>query len=90
VDEEVGLRIAIDLAEVSESLDTLKANLAHEALHVGLKEGEHVEVAGSAVAEGVLEARQRIVDVIGLRLDVIAAVVIVVRGLDPMVQERDG
>src|SRR5690606_1561198 len=88
MDEEVRLLVAVRLLEVAVRRDSLEPDLLHQTLHVRLAQREHVQVEYRAVREAVTEPRERLVDVLGCRRHVLAAIVVTMRRLDLLVENR--
>jgi len=74
--------------KVAVGRDSLEPDLLHQPLHVRLAQREHVQVEYRAVREAVTEPRERLVDVLGCRRHVLAAIVVTMRRLDLLVENR--
>jgi hypothetical protein len=88
VDEEVRLVLGIGVLEVAIGAHALEAGLLEQAAHVVLADRAQVERETGAVLEGVFEAHQRIVDMLGLGRHLVAAVVVLVLAAEALVEDR--
>ena len=78
MDEEVGLVVVVGLLKVAIRAHAVEARLMHQTPDIVFPQRKHVQRVFAPVRECVFEARQSVVNVLGLCRDLIAAVVVLV------------
>src|SRR3546814_4427201 len=88
VDQEVRLVFLVGFLEIAIGVQALEAGLGQELAHVLLAQRKHVELVLGPVREGVAEARQPGIDMLGLDQHPVAAIVVLVLGIIALVEDR--